>query len=73
MRVRAKMKCASVTKYEGSCESVALCAVYGPGNEEWSRMTPSGDLKLSITNPDLMGAFAPGKVYFIDIVETDTP
>lgn len=29
-----------------------LIAVYGPGNEQWARFTPSGTLAFTVTNPE---------------------
>ena len=70
--IRAKFKCAAVTKYEGGSEGVELHAVTtGPGNESWSKWTPSGTLKMSITNPDAQGMFQAGKSYYIDVSPTD--
>ena len=73
--VRAKFRCVEVgqisTSYgQGpapvSAERIKLSAVTGPGNEDWSKWTPSGELNFSITNPDAMKQFEAGKDYFID-------
>ena len=69
--IRAKMKCNSVTKTEGS-ENVKFSPVTAGSskeNESWSKWTPSGSLELNITNPAVHGAFVPGVEYFIDISE----
>lgn len=41
---------------------------YGDGavNETWSKYTPSGQIVMSITNPDAIEAFEKGRAYFID-------
>lgn len=43
-----------------------LQAVSDKANESWSKATPSGDLKFSVSNPDAE-SLVPGKSYFIDI------
>lgn len=40
----------------------------GPGNESFSKWTPSGALNLTITNPDAQGFFVAGMEY--DVVIT---
>lgn len=41
---------------------------YGDGkeNESWSRYTPSGEIRMSITNPAAVDALELGKAYFVD-------
>lgn len=68
--VRAKMKCheiASVDAGNGATnEVVKLTAVHGPGNEAWSKYTPSGQVSLSITNPEAVKQFKVGAAYLVD-------
>ncbi len=74
---RAKMRCVSKAQTTSAhnygepkpvdSESVEFMPVVGPGNEEWSKWTPSGSLKLQINNPKAVGAIEVGKDYFIDI------
>jgi hypothetical protein len=74
--VRAKMRCvrkASITTTQGygppkpvDVEEVEFVPVSGPENAEWSRWTPSGSVKMQITNPAVVGAFEVGKDYFVD-------
>lgn len=52
---------------------VELAPCYGsyPGgdseeNKSFSKWTPSGEIKLSITNPDAIAFFDVGKPYYID-------
>lgn len=72
MNLRAKFKCVSVTPtsstYAGEV-NVELQAVTAdnPENQSWSKATPSGNLKMFISNPDAVGALEKGKEYFIDI------
>lgn len=72
--VRAKFRVRSINHLETSSPDavlaeVSLYAVYGDGkgNESWSRFTPSGDLKMMITNPAAIEVFELGKDYFLDI------
>lgn len=41
---------------------------YGDGkvNESWSKYTPSGQLQITITNPDAIDKFEKGKAYYLD-------
>lgn len=69
MSVRAKFKCHAITSREGSKE-IELGAVTSSGegdpNKSWSKYTPSGNLKMSITNPEAFEQFEVGKEYFLD-------
>lgn len=65
--IRAKFRCLSVTKHDGGAESVELMAVSDDANKQWSQWTPSGNLKMSITNTAAQGKFVPGECYFIDL------
>lgn len=44
-----------------------------PDCETWSKYTPSGELKMTITNPVAMQHLQVGKDYFLDIVPVETP
>jgi hypothetical protein len=61
----AKFKVQSVTTYEGGSETVELSAVHGPGNETWSKFTPSGKLSITISNPDAVGQLKVGASYLL--------
>lgn len=70
MNIKAKMKCESVLKTEFG-EEVKLTAV-SSGSEEnktFSKYTPSANHSMTITNPDALGAFAPGKSYYLTFEE----
>lgn len=71
MKIIAKFKCLSVTRHEGDSETVRMQAAYGPGNEQWSKFTPSGSLEVCITNPACAGAFEPGKHYHLTFEPTE--
>lgn len=53
-------------------ETVELQPVAGPGNEEWSKWTPSGKVEMQITNVDALAKFEVGKDYFVDFTPVDT-
>lgn len=73
--IRAKMRCIKKTSSKSAygpsgttdSESVEFQPVVGPGNEEWSKWTPSGSLTMQINNPDAVAKTEVGKDYFIDI------
>jgi hypothetical protein len=77
-RMRAKFKVESVTKFEGQ-ENLKLSAVcansFGPNGEsednDFARYTPSGDLQMTVNNPDLLGKINPGEKYYLDFTKAD--
>jgi hypothetical protein len=80
MPVQAKFKVTSIKLYaspEGTGE-VQLSAVYGKAGEanaEWSKYTPSGDIRMSITNPlgfkPFVDAFHANKDFFVIFTEVE--
>ena len=80
MNVRAKFRCTRVTHHEtysptDVCAEVVLAPVYGtqdrPDNAEWSKATPQGEIKMTITNPTAIEAFSPGKSFFVDFTPAE--
>jgi hypothetical protein len=79
MTVRAKMKCWLVQPLHSGdpdehCVQICLMPVYNDGgadNASWSKYTPNGEIRLSITNPDATAQFAPGKSYYVDFTPAD--
>lgn len=72
--LRAKFKCNAVTIREGQ-EEVVLNAVYGADgtdNGQWSKWTPSGELKMTITNESAFGVLKVGEEYFLDFTKAET-
>lgn len=55
-------------KENQTCE-VEMTPVFGQGNEEWSRHTPSGDIKMLITNPAAHAHFEIGEEYVVTFVK----
>lgn len=75
--MRAKMRIQSVSAYD-TVEVLQLYAVGKPGtypdtgldeDNTYAKFTPSGELKLSIANPALIGKFKPGQTFYIDFTE----
>jgi hypothetical protein len=56
-------------------EDISLSAVYsdkeGSANKQWSKWTPSGNLKFQVNNPEAFGKVLPGQFYFVDMTPTD--
>lgn len=77
MSVRAKFRCNAITEktMNGNdiCKEVQLNPVYGNGeaNKEWSKYTPSGELKMTITNPAASDQFKVNKDYYLDITPVE--
>jgi hypothetical protein len=69
MNVRAKFRVTSVEHHEGDQSTVNLAAVHGADNRTWTKWTPSGSLRLCITNPGATEQFKPGQHVFIDFSE----
>lgn len=67
MTVRAKFTCLAKSDSGVSFQPVTS----GPGNESWSKWTPSGRLDMHITNPDALAQFEAGKSYFLDFTPAD--
>ena len=73
MSVRAKFRVHSVTPTSSESQSVALHPVYSGSeeNKSFSKYTPSGELRMDISNPALIGFFEPGKEYYLDITPAE--
>lgn len=76
--VKAKFVVNEVTNYMGG-QKVSMLPVqntqYGADGEnednQFARYTPSGEIRLQITNPALKDAFAPGKVFYVDMTSVE--
>lgn len=83
MSFRAKCR---ITKVESSLHpkqggqnvdhrTVTLQPVYGEGeddsNKQWSKYTPSGELRLTITNPDVWPELVIGRTFFMTFAPVD--
>jgi hypothetical protein len=71
--MRAKMYVTRVTRFQGG-EQLELSCVsskgYGPEGESedntFARYSPFGEMKLTISNPNLVGQFNPGDTFYLD-------
>lgn len=78
MRMRAKFIVESVTRYELS-EQLTMRPVYADKygskgeteDNDFARYTPSGELKMAVNNPDLLGKINPGEKYYLDFTKAD--
>lgn len=68
----AKFKCHSVTDFGGTSKQVHLTTVYSSLAEEgydenklFTKYTPSGELKMTIDNPNASIQFTPGVEYYL--------
>lgn len=76
--MRAKMQVQSVERFDGS-DNVTMFAVTSKpfdaeGNSEdntYAKFSPSGELKLTIANPRLLGKIEPGKKFYLDFTPAD--
>ena len=75
MNMRAKMKVAAVTQHNETCEELEFSAVCkndgypADGSDEnntFAKWTPSATLKMTITNPALVGKFTQGQEVYVD-------
>ena len=76
--MRAKMQVESTKDFGNSRQEVVLHPVcgnkpFGPNGESedntFARYSPSGELKLMISNPDLAGKIKPGQKFYVDFTE----
>jgi hypothetical protein len=74
--MRAKMQVRSVTKTEHAEELVLFPVTSKPFNADnvsedntYSKWSPSGELRLTVTNPALHGRFTPGEKYYLDFTK----
>lgn len=73
--MRAKMRVSGVTQFHPSYEILEFSAVGRSGsypedgsdeNNTYARWTPTGTVKLTVTNPALFGKYEVGKAYYVD-------
>ena len=76
MSVVCKFKCTGIEEFrkpdtgEVESKSITLEAKYDENdtvNKGWSKWTPSGDMRMNITNPDAFNQFEEGKYYLIKL------
>ncbi len=73
--MRAKVTVRNVNHQYAGQEEVTFAPVvsgeqFGPNGESenntYARYTPSGEIRLTITNPDLHGKFEQGQEFYVD-------
>jgi hypothetical protein len=70
MSVIAKFSCSHITDFGNSKEVNLQPVINGSEeNKSFSLYTPSGSIKLNITNPDAFSQFEVGKEYLITFEE----
>lgn len=78
--MRAKLKVSDVQNFNPNCESLvfnAVCKSDGypsdgsDENNSFARWTPTAELKMTITNPDLVGKFNVGDSFYVDFTKTE--
>ena len=78
--MRAKMKVVATKVHSETSEELELAAVCkndgypADGSDEnntFAKWTPSATLRMSITNPDLVGKFTAGQEFYVDFTPVD--
>jgi hypothetical protein len=70
MNVVAKFRCVENAEqdqalYPGASKVRLEAVTSGPGNESWSKWTPSGRVELWVTNPAAVAALEVGRDYLL--------
>lgn len=72
MNMRAKFKIEHITKFEYGEELFMTPVTNGsPEDNTYSKYTPSGSLKIMITNPSLIGQYKPGQKLYMDFTNAE--
>lgn len=56
------------------CQNVRLVAQYDSNKSEdvsFAAATPSGELKIFVSNPAVVGTFIPGTDYYLDLIPVE--
>lgn len=76
--MKAKLKVVEVLRKEGyetlKMSPVCKSSYAASGTDEdntYAMFTPSGSLELNVTNPDLLGKFNPGDVYYVNFTKVE--
>lgn len=78
--MRAKMRITNIVKNSETCETLSLCGVAkngsypSDGSDEdntFAKYSPSVELKISITNPALVGKFTIDDTYYVDFSDVN--
>ena len=78
--MRAKMQIGRIERHQGGNETIHMHAVAKNGtypsdgadeDNTYAKFSPSGDFKLTIANPSLIGMFNPGDRFYIDFTKAE--
>lgn len=76
--MRAKMKISSIVQHETvevltlNCVSAKSYPADGTDEDNtFAKFSPSGELKLTVANPALLGKFKAGEVYYLDFTKVE--
>ncbi|MFZ3005839.1 MAG: hypothetical protein WA047_06660 [Phenylobacterium sp.] len=77
MSTRAKFRCHAVTDFGPNMgKEVTLGVVYAPNgvnpeDRNFTKATPSGEIKMRIDNPEAAVQFVPGQAYYVEFSPAD--
>ena len=74
MSVRAKFQLNSITNYAYGGKQLKFAVVYDTSTEEnrrFTKATPSGQMEMTIDNPEAVAQFELGKFYYADCSPAD--
>ena len=77
--MRAKLTVTQVTRHQGS-DVIEFKPVYDLSYDKdglsedstFSKFSPHAELKITVTNPALIGKYSPGEVYYVDFTPCPT-
>ncbi len=77
MSMRAKFNLNKVIKQSDTCEELEFSAVTSKPfdangkseDNDFATWTPSGSLKMTVTNPALIGSLKEGQTFYLDFTE----
>lgn len=76
--MRAKMRVSLVDKQSETCEVLHFhCVAKSDGypadgsdeNNTFAKFSPSGECRITVMNPALIGKFQPGEEYYVDFTK----
>lgn len=73
-KARCKFRVGSVERRPADQDVVKLHTLYDendPEDTRFSEATPWGSMEMGISNPNLLGHFKPGQVYYVDLIPVE--
>ncbi len=79
MKTRCKFRVTKVTEFDTSSterqQEIVLTPQYDPANvpedQNFSKYTPCGEMKFTVTNPVVIDRFKVGTSYYIDLIPVE--